>query len=132
MIESLPDELADLPRFPSVDALYSADERRRRSPEWDYGVHWRTSADRPWPRWRVSWIVETGDLYAACAVVGRPAAILLGNVPPYGDYPHSAGIEAWGRFRRAQTVERVLDGWAEADPPLLAWVVERLRPEDAA
>ena len=58
MMVELPDELAALPTFPSVDALYVDDERRRRSPEWDYGVFWAPSPEDRWPRWRVSWIVD--------------------------------------------------------------------------
>ena len=126
MMDELPDELAALPTFPSVDALYVDDERRRRSPEWDYGVFWAPSPEDRWPRWRVSWIVDTGDLYAA-EQAGAGRVLLLGNCPPHGDYPHSGGIEAWHRFHQAQPIERLLDGWAELDPPVLAWILDRLR-----
>ena len=123
MMVELPDELAALPTFPSVEALYVDDERRRRSPEWDFGVHWRATLEQWWPRWRVSWIVETGDLYAFCT--GAPRVLLLGNVPRVGEYP-GGGIERWAAFHGRQTVERVLDGWAELEPQLLGWILERL------
>ena len=126
MMVELPDELAALPTFPSVDALYVDDERRRRSPEWDFGVHWRLSPEVSWPRWRVSWIVEPGDVYATEAF-GTMRVLLLGKVAPLGEYPHSGGLEAWHRFHRSQPIERLLDGWARLDPPVLAWILDRLR-----
>lgn len=125
----LPPELSELPRFPSIDAFYGVDERRRWSPEWDYGVHWR-AAEELWPRWRVSWVVATGDLYAA-RTGGGPLVLLLGNVPPVGEYP-GAGLPAWGRFHREQRVEQVLEGWALVDPPLLGWILGRLALGDVA
>ena len=121
---TLPRALAHLPRFPSVDAFYDDDDRRRYSPEWDYGVWWRLSVEERWPRWRVSWVCETGDLYAVrCA--GRSLVILLGNVPPAGMYPHGAGHDAWSAWHRAQPVEALLAGWAESIGTL-GWVVRRI------
>lgn len=122
--EALPVALARLQRFPSVDAFYDDDERRRHSPEWDYGVWWRATADERWPRWRVSWVCETGDLYATrCA--GRGIVLRLGNVPPLGAYPYGLGSEAWGAWHREQPVERLLAGWAEGDETL-GWILDRL------
>jgi hypothetical protein len=124
----LPIELEPLQRFRSVDAFYADDERRRRSPEWDYGVAWRSSADELWPRWRVSWVVATGDVYAV-KIARDPLVLLLGVVPPLGEYPYGEGSAAWHDFARVQPVERVLAGWAELDEQVLGWVVERIAAE---
>jgi hypothetical protein len=103
--------------------LFHAEERRARSPEWDFGVHWRGEAD--WPRYRVSWIVETGELYAEAP--RQPLApsnvLLLAVVEKVGEYPYG-DHEAWREFNQAQPVERIMDGWAYAET--LDWIRDRL------
>ena len=43
--------------YPSLEAYYAADERRLRSEECDYGVHWRLKG---WEyRWRVSYVRQS-------------------------------------------------------------------------
>ena len=57
--------------YPTLEAYYAADERRRRSEETDYGVHWRLHG---WEyRWRVSYVRNTGEIYAVHqgAMIGR-------------------------------------------------------------
>ena len=52
--------------YPSVDVFYAAGgERRTLSIEHDFGVMWREGTRRR-PRYRVSWIEATGELYAGC------------------------------------------------------------------
>lgn len=56
------------------------DKRRMASKEIDYGLYWtRTGSEREFPRWRVSWIETTGELYAAQPTKDR--FILLGTIP---------------------------------------------------
>ena len=55
--------------------------KRARSPEIDYGCHWRRRGSHT--QWRVSWIEQTGELYAVnlwsqefavlCVLTDRPA-----------------------------------------------------------
>ena len=118
--------VAECPTFPNLEAFYADDERRRFSPEWDYGVWWNDGVRR-WPVYRLSWVIETGDLYA----VSPDELILLGNVPRVGDYPWSGAMDAWTRFKEAQTIERLLDGWAEVAGPSLGWVLDRISQEVA-
>jgi hypothetical protein len=120
---TLPDEFKPLPRFVSLEAFYSDDEKRRISPEWDYGVHWCVSVEQRWPQWRLSWVVATGDVYAVQHLGGT--VVVLGNVPAVGSYPIFP--ERWRDWARKQTIEQVLDGWAHVDPPLLTWPLGRLR-----
>ena len=47
--------------YPTLEAYYAADERRRRNEEADYGVHWRLEGREH--RWRVSYVRNTGELY---------------------------------------------------------------------
>jgi hypothetical protein len=46
--------------YPSLDAFYDADRRRRRSRERDVGLIWRgTGGDT----FRAAWVQETGEIY---------------------------------------------------------------------
>jgi hypothetical protein len=104
--------------WPTMDDFYLDDARRWGSPESDYGVHWR-DGDRAWPEWRVSYIRDTGEIYAT-RQGGRGSLVrLLGAVPAD---PVADG-EVYYR-----TLDAILDGWA--DPGVsgfsLAWVTSRL------
>lgn len=71
---------------------WSVDPRREPSPEVDYGWHWylnpRARAHCQGPTWRVSWIQNTGELYAT----DGERYIVFGVLP-------------------RTEVERVLQGW---------------------
>lgn len=99
------------PRWDSIEAFYAADDRRRLSGEADYGVHWRQDPRQPWPTWRVSYIRDTGEVYAAAP--GGPVE-LLGTVPP-DDQPHYYA-----------TLDAILEGWPDAHRQGLDWVRGRL------
>jgi len=67
-----------------------------RSGEVDYGVWWtQTGSEREFPRWRLSWIKDTGELYACQP--GKDRLIVLGVFPD------------------RKTVERVLAGWSDSE-----------------
>ena len=69
---------------------------RAQSGEIDFGVWWTlTGNEREFPRWRLSWIKATGELYACQAAKDR--YIKLGVIP-----------------ERVQ-VEVILKGWADSD-----------------
>lgn len=121
----------DEARYPSLDAFYGANRERLTSPEWDYGVMWTHDdiADpaTAWPHLRVSWIVKTGEVYAL--ELGGPGRVLvLGVVAAVGEYPWSENEGgSWGAWRDAQTIDRLLDGWAEGEPHKpLSWVSQRI------
>lgn len=112
--------------YPRAD--FEALEARHRSPEWDYGVHWRLTDSGPdFPRYRLSWIVETGELYAV-AQAGPDSKLVhvLGKIEKVGDYPYPGTRDlrgdSWTRFSVNQDVERVLEGWADDPQPSLDWV----------
>jgi hypothetical protein len=48
------------PTYPSLDAFYAADARRRRSRERDIGLAWRARAGSSF---RAAWVQETGEVY---------------------------------------------------------------------
>lgn len=77
------------PRSQTIKEFF-ADKRRMRSRELDFGVWWRDG--RNYPTYRVSWIADTGEVYALDQTEQRVE--LLGK----------AGTEA--------DIEQKLDGWA--------------------
>lgn len=75
---------------------------RARSPEVDYGCWWMLNGPREFPRWRVSFIVDTAEVYAVKLEGHRPNEfIVLGKI--------STGCDV-----RAE-MERRMQGWAESD-----------------
>ena len=76
---------------------FFSDPRRRKSPELDFGVIWTLGT--PWPRWRVSWIDDTGELYA----------IPMTSPPD----PDVRPVLILGVFRTRHEVERRMRGWSD-------------------
>lgn len=106
--------------FDGLDAFYAADPARWRSREQTYGRYW-TSAARSSRRWRVVYVVDTGEIYAQLVEDwtrgGRTGRVeILGVLDPPDE----------DRFAELMT------GWAQAcaEPGSLAWVDARL--EEAA
>jgi hypothetical protein len=93
---------------------------RHFSPESDYGVHWR-DGQHAWPQWRVSYIRDTGEVYAI-EQSGLLRVRLLGTVKP--DLV-PAGRDDLTYYR---TLDAILDGWADPDVSGfdLGWVAARL------
>lgn len=100
--------------YADIEAFYAENEERRRSGEADYGVWW-TEPGRNWPRWRVSYIQKTGEIYAVQLTdVGEVR--LLGVVPPDDGNIYY------------QTLDLILEGWVDAinEPGSLNWIREQL------
>jgi hypothetical protein len=119
--------------FPSIEAFYDARPERRTSGEADYGVQWQANGLR-WPKWRVSYIQATGEIYADRQSSGPErwagTVRVLGVVPPDpGPGPGAAGSLQWNHENRYyRTLDVILDGWADPDISGhdLAWVEQRL------
>lgn len=106
--------------YPTLEAYYVADERRRKSEECDYGVHWRLQG---WEyRWRVSYVRDTGEIYAVHQGATIGPVFILGYVPP---------DPVGGRGRNSlfyRTLDDILSGWPEycLRQDGLDWLRERL------
>jgi hypothetical protein len=102
---------------PSLDHFYSEEPRRQRSRESDFGVQWREEAAGP--RFRVSWIEATGELYALRQDPSHMVE-LLGRVPRSG-HPDP--------LRSDLIVEAVLAGWEHrcGQPGSLRWARDSVR-----
>ena len=100
--------------YANIEEFYAENEERRKSGEADYGYWWR-SPELDWPRWRVSYIQKTGEIYAI-QVKDNGMVKLLGIVPPDDDRIYY------------QTLDRILEGWADAihNPGSLVWVERKL------
>ena len=79
-------------------AAWCDQEGRRRSGEVDFGSRWQVADGPEWPLYRVSWIRDTGELYAIEErLEGRRRLCVLGIITD------------------RETVERLMDGWTEPD-----------------
>ena len=100
--------------FKNLEAFYEEEPRRRWSREMDFGVHWHQP---PWPHpWRVSYLRETGEVYAVHQDDLLGPVLVLGVVPPDND----------ALFYR--TLEKALDGWTVVAHlgARLRWIRNRL------
>ena len=127
-----PDSLVD-------EEFYSDNPARRRSPETDYGVHWRLDG---WAgTWRVSYVRDTGEVYAVFqgpTQSGRlPTGEIIiatgpeeGPVLLLGHFPWKPSDleEAGPRDVYYRSLELLLEGWPErcVQPNGLVWVIEKL------
>jgi hypothetical protein len=96
------------PTYPSLDAFYAADARRRRSRERDIGLAWRARAGHSF---RAAWVQETGEVYLC----------------KHGDPDCGGGIVlVLPRRFGAREVEPVFDGYRGVcgRPGSLAWLLD--------
>lgn len=111
--------MRDFPSFPNINELYEA-RGGRWSPECDLGVWW-LRGDRPYPRYRLTWIEDTGDLYIANQHTGE--ITVLAKIPPetFPEPPNRRFISLDGDSSRP------LFGWTEHahEPDGLSWVVQQ-------
>ena len=114
-------------QFATIEAFWHDDPDRNRSEETDFGYHWRRPGD-PY-RWRVSYIRNTGEVYAVRLAPQEGPLLVLGRVPqdPEADNQHSAeGRDQGNLYNR--TVNRILKGWNErcTSPDGLEWLESAL------
>ncbi len=110
-----------------IEQFYSADERRRRSVEVEFGNNW---FDAKGSRYELSWVEDTGELYAMLELT--PEA---DTWTPFGDIEvedaavDSLVVTVLGTITSRDEVEQVLDGWADhmVEPDGVHWVAERLQ-----
>jgi hypothetical protein len=99
----------------TLQEFYDADiTGRALSAEADYGVHWRFGGK--WPTWRVSYIRNTGEIYAV-KLNGETEVRILGQ------WPADQTDEPGGWYK---TLDVILYGWAEVPHRQLSWVKARL------
>ena len=108
-----------------IEHFYDEDPRRRTSDEFEFGQDW---SDADGVRHEISWVVDTGELYA----MREPNAAV--EVDPAGDewidkLPSDAiTVEVLSVITDRAEIDRRLAGWEQAmrSPNSLSWVRERL------
>jgi hypothetical protein len=118
----------EVTEYATLTEFYIARPDCLRSPEADYGVHWR-EAGRRGHTWRVSYVQATGEIYAV--QLGNGPVKILGVVEPDPD-TRTPGFS--GGLTYYRTLDRILDGWADPDVSGfdLAWITRRLQDTGAA
>lgn len=95
--------------YPTIEAFYSENEARRRSPEADFGCWWLD--DRQPGCCQISYVKATGEVYAV-HIRGRAAVEVLGVVPPDPE-EYTPGGNRISRLTYYRTLDRILKGWSE-------------------
>jgi hypothetical protein len=120
--------------FTSVESFYAADDRRRRSPELDFGVWWRLRR----LVYRLTWLDATGELVAVQLTpprvtpftmpAGELGELMLGGLGVAIIGGEAGAVTVLGVVEGRDGVERVLEGWAEVcgGPDSLEWVLDRV------
>lgn len=140
-------DLQDLETHPDIEAFYSAHEAARYSGESDYGVWWK---DDDGGNWRVTYVHETGHVYAICqggtvsrrariggspvdivsAGAGAGPVVVMGILQPFPrEEEERVRREHWAGVAPPEPAESVLDGWAQkcGQQGSLAWAFNRIR-----
>jgi len=107
-----------------IEDFYSADERRRKSAELEFGTEWSDQNGRC----QISWVEDTGEVY----VMREPLAAVTGSGA--GDLelvsmPEDAlGVEVLGVVPGRAAIEGVMSGWdaAMSRPDGVAWLRDRV------
>lgn len=104
--------------YAHLQVFYDANPEREPSPEADYGVQWRGLDGADFPLWRVSFVRDTGDVYATQHRTG--VTVLLGKAPVV---PEGEGEGPWYR-----ALDDILLGWADAclNRETIQWVSDRV------
>jgi hypothetical protein len=109
-----------------IEEFYDADPRRRESEEIEFGREW---SDANGMRTELSWVVDTGELYA----MAEPAGSV--EMDPFGDTrvddlpTESVTVEILGVVAERAEVDQLLTGWEaamEKGPNSIQWVRDRL------
>lgn len=110
-------------RYQSLGTFYAAAPARRGSRKVDYGVWWRARPPRRgiwFPPWRVTYVRDTGELFAT-PLSGDGPVLVLAVLPPLPGSGWTAELDR----RLAGWDDPELTGWQ------LSWVRNRLAPRVA-
>ena len=98
----------------NIEEFYDQDPRRQSSEEVEFGRDWSESDD---PLREVSWIADTGEVYAMLEPYSRRAV-----------ETEMLTVEVLGVVSGRDAIERALAGWQDAmsQPNSFSWVRERV------
>jgi hypothetical protein len=108
-----------------IEQFYDADPRRRESEEIEFGREW---TDEKGGRNELSWVADTGELYAMAEPVEQVYMDPVGDTR-VGELPTElVTVDILGVFPDRAQVDELLDGWERAmtGPNSLQWVRDRI------
>ena len=110
----------------NIEEFYDEDPRRRASDEIEYGTDW---TDSKGVRCEISWIADTGEIYAMAEPTEPIGSDGFGDLYVQGMPADAVTVELLGHSPSREDVEQVLEGWAEAmaEPGSLNWVRARVK-----
>ncbi len=114
-----------------IEEFYDADPRRRASAELELGSDWH---DALGVRYELSWVEDTGELYAMREPVPAEWATPFGGIHARGshstDEREIAGmtVQVIAEVPSRVQLDKILEGWerAEPQPDSISWLVSRL------
>jgi len=102
--------------------------------EIDFGAYWQLEPTVDWPRWRITWFEETGDLFAINSRVDKgEERVLIGEFNSEHEVRRFMGD--WGeRWKQGCTIEDLHKQWQEQKPlpeqlPEGIWNLDEARRE---
>jgi hypothetical protein len=113
-----------------LEAFYDADPRRRHSEELEFGNDWMDNGART----QVSWVEDTGELYAMRDPLGGLQSDVIGDVRATPVEEEQLAVQVLGVVNGRDAVASVMSGWEKAmvaDDNSLAWVRDRIAHADA-
>jgi hypothetical protein len=107
-----------------LEQFYNEDSRRRHSEELEFGRDWTDEQGRC----EVSWVAETGELYAMREPEIGYAADGLGGMWVEGAQTRDLMVEVLGVVDSRDAIASVMSGWEQAmlEPNSLSWVRARV------
>jgi hypothetical protein len=108
-----------------IEQFYDADPRRRESDETEFGREW---TDARGGRTELSWVADTGELYAMAEPVEQVYMDPVGDTR-VGELPTAlVTVEILGVVPDRARVDELLAGWQDemGKPNSLQWVRDRL------
>jgi hypothetical protein len=108
-----------------IEQFYDADPRRRESEETEFGREW---SDAQGGRYELSWVADTGELYAMAEPVEQVYMDPVGDTR-VGELPTElVTVDILGVVPDRAALDQLLDGWERAmkQPNGLQWVRDRL------
>jgi len=109
----------------NIEEFYDEDPKRRASEEIEYGTDW---TDANGMRTEVSWIADTGELYAMAEPVEPLGSDGIGDLYVQNMPTDAITVELLGAFPSREDLERKLAGWEAAmtGGNSLEWVRARI------
>jgi len=108
-----------------LEAFYDADPRRRHSEELEFGSDWMDRGART----QVSWVEDTGELYAMRDPLGNLASDVIGDMRAMPVTDEQLTVEVLGVVPGRDAIGAVMSGWQTAmtaTDDSVSWVRDRI------